>query len=117
MNEAFPARSAPETGVSPDWIAEMVRPAGDAGVGTPSTFLRKQFELAAPGGREVLRISALGLYRAFINGVRVGDDQLTPGWTSYDKRLRYQTYDVGTLLRQGSNVIDIWLPMAGTARR
>ena len=48
--------------------------------------------------REILRISALGLYRAFINGVRVGNDLLTPGWTSYDKRLSYQTYEVGTLL-------------------
>ena len=109
MNEASPARAAPGTGLSPDWIGEMVRPVADAGVGTPSTFLRKQFELAAPGGRQVLRISALGLYRAFINGVRVGNDLLTPGWTSYDKRLSYQTYEVGTLLRQGSNVIDIWL--------
>ena len=60
-------------------------------------------------GAEVLRISALGLYRAFINGVRVGNDLLTPGWTSYDKRLSYQTYDVGPLLRHGQNVIDIWL--------
>ena len=109
MNEASPARAAPGTSLSPDWIAEMVRPVADAGVGTPSTFLRKQFELAAPGGREVLRISALGLYRAFINGVRVGNDLLTPGWTSYDKRLSFQTYEVGTLLRQGINVIDIWL--------
>ena len=48
-----------------------------------------------------MRISALGLYRAFINGMRVGNDLLTPGWTSYDKRLSYQTYEVGTLLRQG----------------
>ena len=60
-------------------------------------------------GAELLRISALGLYRAFINGARVGNDLLTPGWTSYDKRLSFQTYEVGPLLRHGQNVIDIWL--------
>ena len=57
--------------------------------------------MASRPGDEILRISALGLYRAFINGVRVGNDLLTPGWTSYDKRLSFQTYEVGPLLRQG----------------
>ncbi len=87
----------------------MVRPLCDAGVGTRASFLRKSFTLSSPGGAETLRISALGLYRAFINGQRVGHDQLTPGWTVYDKRLSYQTYDLGGLLRAGENVIDIWL--------
>ena len=87
----------------------MVRPPADAGVGNPATFLRKAFDVATPSGREVLRISALGLYRAFINGKRVGDDLLTPGWTVYDKRLSFQTYEVGGLLQTGQNTIDIWL--------
>src|SRR3954462_6629651 len=87
----------------------MVRPAADAGVGTPATFPRKEFDLTEHSGREVLMISALGLYRAFINGKRVGNDLLTPGWTSYNKRLSYQTYPVGDLLQAGRNVIDIWL--------
>ena len=65
--------------------------------------------MSEPSGAELLRISALGLYRAFINGARVGNDLLTPGWTSYDKRLSFQTYEVGSLLRHGQNVIDIWL--------
>lgn len=90
------------------WKAQMIRPLSDAGVGTRQPFLRKTFQ-AKGGGRAVLRISALGLYRAFINGKRVGDDLLTPGWTSYYDRLSYQTYDVGPLLADGDNVIDIWL--------
>ncbi|HEV7277815.1 MAG TPA: family 78 glycoside hydrolase catalytic domain [Devosiaceae bacterium] len=87
----------------------MVRPLSDQGVGTQAPFLRKTFTLSSPGGAETLRISALGLYRAFINGRRVGADQLTPGWTSYWDRLSYQTYDVTALLEAGENTLDIWL--------
>jgi len=91
------------------WTAQMVRPLSDHGVGTPASFLRKSFSLSAVSGNEQLRISALGLYIAFINGQRVGNDILTPGWTSYDVRLSYQTYDVADLLVAGENVIEIWL--------
>jgi alpha-L-rhamnosidase len=91
------------------WTAAMVRPLADQGEGAPASFLQKQFNLQHVTGREVLRISALGLYRAFINGQRVGNDLLTPGWTTYDKRLSYQTYEVGDLLRQVENTITIWL--------
>ncbi|KKB11950.1 alpha-L-rhamnosidase [Devosia geojensis] len=91
------------------WTAEMVRPSADAGEGTQASFLRKEFDLAEIAGNERLLISAQGLYRAFVNGERVGDDVLTPGWTCYDVRLSYQTYDVAHLLRPGRNVIDIWL--------
>ena len=87
----------------------MVRPLADAGVGAPASFLRQEVAIGEPSGGEILRISALGLYRAFINGARVGNDLLTPGWTSYDKRLSFQTYQVGPLLRKGINVIEIWL--------
>jgi alpha-L-rhamnosidase len=95
--------------VTAPWTALMVRPLSDKGVGTPGSFLRKTFTLEAVGGGETLRISALGLYRAFINGKRVGNDLLTPGWTAYDKRLSYQTYAVADLLRAGDNEIEIWL--------
>jgi alpha-L-rhamnosidase len=56
-----------------------------------------------------LFISALGLYRCFINGTRVGDDLLTPGWTNYDDRIAYQRYEVSALLKPGANRIEIWL--------
>lgn len=92
-----------------NWTARMIHPLADAGVGTPASFVAKSFTLDRVGGSEVLTISALGLYRAFINGKRVGNDLLTPGWTSYDARLSYQTYDVGDLLVPGENRIEIWL--------
>ncbi len=55
----------------------------------------------------VLKVTALGLYFAEINGVRVGDCYLTPGWTSYNKTLQVQEYDVSALLKEGENVITI----------
>ena len=91
------------------WVAKMARPASDAGVGERAPFLRRMFELDAVQGSERLDVTALGLYRCFINGRRVGDDLLTPGWTCYDKRLGYQSYDVGKYLKVGKNKIDIWL--------
>ncbi|MBI4921945.1 MAG: family 78 glycoside hydrolase catalytic domain [Devosia nanyangense] len=109
MNEQAPFGATAKLAPGPAWVAEMVRPAADAGVGKPASFLRKPFAIGTPSGRETLRISALGLYRAFINGQRVGTDLLTPGWTAYDKRLSFQTYEVGDLLRPGQNTIDIWL--------
>ena len=91
------------------WSARMIRPTTDRGVGTPSSFLARTMTLERVSGAERLRISALGVYRCFINGQRVGHDVLTPGWTCYDARLSYQTYPVGHLLQPGENRIEIWL--------
>lgn len=55
----------------------------------------------------VLKVTALGLYFAEINGARVGNCYLTPGWTSYNKTLQVQEYDVTDLLKKGENVISI----------
>jgi alpha-L-rhamnosidase len=109
LNEAAPIALRTERGGRHEWIAEMIRPLTDKGVETQSSYLRKTFTLPSKPGKATLRISALGLYRAFINGHRVGDDVLTPGWTSYWDRLSFQTYDVGSLLKDGENTIDIWL--------
>jgi alpha-L-rhamnosidase len=68
--------------------------------------LRKDFEV---GGRRIERArvyaSAQGLYELRINGERVGDHELAPGWTDYRKRIQYQTYDVTDLLERGGNAI------------
>ncbi len=106
MNEMVSARSVEALHDAP-WVADMVQPTTDLGVGRQQPFLRKTFRYS--GGPATLRISALGLYCAFINGRRVGNGVLTPGWTSYWDRLSYQTYEVGDLLAAGDNTIDIWL--------
>ncbi len=57
--------------------------------------------------RATAYITSHGIYEAFINGKRVGDAYLTPGWTSYHERLQYQAYDVTGLLRQGKNAVGV----------
>ena len=56
-----------------------------------------------------LYATAHGLYEARLNGHRVGDQVLAPGWTSYAHRLRYQTYDVTGLVREGGNDLEVLL--------
>ncbi|MDB6068815.1 MAG: Alfa-L-rhamnosidase [Pedosphaera sp.] len=68
-------------------------------------YLRRPFVLSQPVKQAVLYATALGLYEAHINGQRVGDHILAPDWTDYRKRVRYQAYDVTTLLKQGENVV------------
>ncbi|KAH7007857.1 bacterial alpha-L-rhamnosidase-domain-containing protein [Microdochium trichocladiopsis] len=58
--------------------------------------------------RSRLYITALGLYEVYINGQRVGDEYMAPGWTSYKHRLAYQVHDVAALLdKSGPNVLAI----------
>lgn len=71
----------------------------------PGTMVRKEFTLQKPVREALLLCSAHGMYQAFLNGARVGDHELAPGWTSYQKRLLYQTYDVTSLLRPGKNAL------------
>lgn len=72
---------------------------------------RKEFETAGIKRAE-LEITAKGAYVAEINGKRVGDFILAPGFTVYSERHQYQTYDVTELLQNGSNVIDVTVSAA-----
>lgn len=69
----------------------------------PAPFLRREFALAKPIKKARLYATALGLYECEINGQRVGEIALAPGWTNYEKRVQYQTYDVTSLLNSGQN--------------
>ncbi len=89
--------------------AEMIAPGSDAGTGGPGTFVARDFDLAKVERGTILFLSAQGLYRAFLNGTRVGTDLLTPGWTCYDDRIAYQAYDVSDFLKPGANRLEIWL--------
>jgi alpha-L-rhamnosidase len=59
--------------------------------------------------RARLYATAMGLYEMELNGNRVGDEYFTPGWTSYDFRYQYQTYDVTGMLRSGQNCLGAML--------
>ena len=71
----------------------------------PPPYLRKSFLLNKPVKSAVVYASALGLYELHINGKRVGKDYFTPGWTDYNKRVYYQTYDVTDMLTPSGNAI------------
>jgi alpha-L-rhamnosidase len=67
--------------------------------------LRHNFTVSAPIKSARLYATALGDYEMFLNGQRVGDQVLAPGWTDYRERVVYQTYDVTKLVAQGENAI------------
>ncbi len=72
-------------------------------------LVRRDFTVRDGLARARLYATAHGLYEVEIDGQRVGDDTMSPGWTSYQHRLRYYTYDVTPLLRLGDNTIGAWL--------
>lgn len=94
-----------------DWRARWIGTQLMGGKRTPAQVpaLRRSFEVPQSVESARLYITALGAYDAEINGVRAHDVELGPGWTDYDKRVRYQTFDVTRLLKPGENVIGVLL--------
>jgi alpha-L-rhamnosidase len=97
-----------------DWHATWMNdgkpnPASDEGFFTDDAapLFRREFALAAPVSRARLYITGLGYYEASLNGTRVGDHVLDPGWTTYGKRVFYSTYDVTRELRRGRNCLGV----------
>ncbi len=68
---------------------------------------RKEFTLRNNIESATLFISGLGHYEASINGHKVGDDFLAPGWTHYDKTVLYNIYDITSMLKRGENAIGV----------
>ncbi|HEY7273510.1 MAG TPA: family 78 glycoside hydrolase catalytic domain, partial [Actinoplanes sp.] len=100
-----------ETGLleAGDWSARFVSPREIGGLEAPAPIVSGR--VALPGGivRARLYATAHGLYSAELNGRRVGDEELAPGWTAYQHRLRYQTYDVTDIVTPGENQLDVLL--------
>ena len=92
-----------------DWTASFVSPRGLGGMDSEAPVLTKDFVLQAAPRAARAWVTALGIYTLRINGERVGADELAPGWTAYEHRLRYQSYDVGRHLRAGENRIEMTL--------
>ncbi|HEV8134808.1 MAG TPA: glycoside hydrolase family 78 protein [Pyrinomonadaceae bacterium] len=94
-----------ETGLlaSSDWRAKWIEP--DFKESTEaSPILRGVFNVTGTVRQARAYVTSHGLYEFHLNGQRVGNELFTPGWTSYNKRLQYQTYDVTSLIRKGENV-------------
>ncbi|HST86265.1 MAG TPA: family 78 glycoside hydrolase catalytic domain [Kineosporiaceae bacterium] len=90
------------TAISPDWDE-------DTSVDNPPALLRRTFTLAAEVRRARLYVTAHGVTEVEINGTKVGEQALLPGWTTYSHRLRVATFDVTTRLQPGANTIGAWL--------
>ncbi|MGO8791482.1 MAG: family 78 glycoside hydrolase catalytic domain [Terriglobia bacterium] len=75
----------------------------------PTMLLRREFVLKPRLERAVVHICGLGQYELTINGRRVSQDLLAPGWTKYDKTVLYDTYDVTSLLQPGPDAIGVLL--------
>ncbi|MDE3235788.1 MAG: family 78 glycoside hydrolase catalytic domain [Bacteroidota bacterium] len=92
-----------------DWKASWIVPGFADNGSRSSPLLRRIFSSRKKIRSATAYITAHGLYEAQINGKRVGDAYLTPGFTSYNKRLQYQCYDVTDMLQQGYNAIGVTL--------
>ena len=92
-----------------DWKAKWIEMEGDTNRYSPSPHFRKEFALNKTISRARVYVTAHGFYELHLNGKKVGDQVLTPGWTSYGKRLQYQVYDVTSMLTRGNNAIGVVL--------
>lgn len=87
-----------------EWCARWIAPKQDMGDVCP--VFTKAFANGEDVAKAELFITAMGVYEARLNGARVGEDVLAPGWTSYEKRHQYQCYDVTALLKQ-DNLLEV----------
>ncbi|KAH3766800.1 Bacterial alpha-L-rhamnosidase concanavalin-like domain [Pelomyxa schiedti] len=83
-----------------DWSAQWI---------TGYNMFRKDFTLSAGYGEVKVFLCGLGYYELWVNGARVGDSVLDPGWTVYNKRSLYTTYDITDLVMTGTNAIGVLL--------
>ncbi|MBZ2196250.1 family 78 glycoside hydrolase catalytic domain [Ruania sp. N2-46] len=88
-----------------DWSAEFVSPVTLGGLDDGAPHVFTDFTLESAPVRATLYLTSHGVYEAYLNDDRIGRDVLTPGWTAYERRLRYQAHDVTGLLRPGANTV------------
>jgi alpha-L-rhamnosidase len=90
-----------------DWVARPVSSASAHVNHGPAAVMlvRRAFRLEQPVVRARLYVAALGVHETRVNGRRVSEDLLEPGWTAYAKRLLYAAYDVTDHLVRGENVL------------
>ena len=100
-----------------DWQAKWISLPKVSKMNAPKThkktykvqYLRKGFKAESKIETARLYITAKGLFEAYINGKKIGDDVMTPGWTPYNKRIETLTYNVTDYLQNGANAIGVSL--------
>lgn len=75
----------------------------------PPAYLKKEFTTEAKVKSAILHCTALGVYEPMLNGQKISEDILTPGWSDYTRRVYYNTYDVGNMIKEGNNTLKIIL--------
>ncbi len=92
-----------------NWKANWIEPVQSAERHMPGLLVRKNFSMQKKISSATVFVTSHGFYELYINGKKAGDEVFTPGWTSYNKRLQYQAYDVTGLIQQGSNAMGAML--------
>ena len=107
---AWSSPAVVETGLleRADWTARPVAAPGNARADAAPVLVRR---LRVPAGTAAARLhlTAAGIYEAFIDGVKIGDHELAPGWTEYRDRFLVQTHDVTAALAPGEHEIAVVL--------
>ncbi len=96
---AIPYVASPDSGstIGNPWPTESVK------------LLRRAFQVDSEITSARLYATALGAYQMSINGHRVGDQVLSPGWMDYREHVAYQAYDVTQYMKTGANVVGAYL--------
>ncbi|MEH2919590.1 family 78 glycoside hydrolase catalytic domain [Samsonia erythrinae] len=92
-----------------EWKADWITPDRDDEPAESVYLLRRLFTAGKKVASARLYSSALGVYRLYLNGSPVGDDLFSPGWTSYDDHIQFQSADVTSLLVPGDNALGAML--------
>jgi len=101
-----------ENGYDPDMISDGITdtpPPPERRAIPPSPLLRKTIELKEKPVSAIAYVSALGVYEIAFNAQKPDNRVLAPEWTDYNKRVQYQVFDVGNLLKAGTNIIGVQL--------
>ena len=95
----------------------LVNGVTSSALASSSPLLRNQFSLGKPVRSARVHVAAVGYGELHVNGERVGDRRLDPAWTDYERRVLYSSYDVTERLREGDNVLGLWLGRGWYAKR
>lgn len=87
-----------------EWLAEFITPETEADKDkSRGYYLRNSFVLRKKPKSAYALVTALGIYHFYMNGEKISNDEFAPGWTSYNRHLLYQVYDVTKALKEGEN--------------
>jgi len=94
-----------ETPKGGDWSAQWIAPTAEGDNGLVFT----NFQVEKPVVKARLSITGVGLYEAYLNGQKIGNEYLTPNFNDYDTFIQFQTYETESYLTNGRNTLEIWL--------